>query len=290
MDSMEEGGELAVETIDAKKNRYANPTRASMKTVWIITYNASGPYIDPSILFKLGGIEVDECHSTKDQIIAYTYIHLIKRIRQSSIEKFMKQARDVHGIVRNEIFGFDSIVCNVRQKNILSMQGHPGFQMLVKHFVEKNVAFRAWTDGDPVLKRGLILKSAELDTLAVIEQRTKAQIIQYTKKLELRLREAAKQGFSFSSKDSDCDSPEFDVVKKRRAMDSALSGEDDDDPDALEAFENFELNVLPALKRISADDRKYHDAELQDFEEKAAKGIIQPTTGGVYFAYSPCLR
>ena len=85
---------------------------------------------------------------------------------------------------------------------------------------------------------------------------------------------------------------EYDVVKKRRAIDavSPLTPAADDDPDALSAFEDFERNVLPALEAILEDERNNQRRELEEFEENNSKGIYTTTTGGVYFAWSSCLK
>jgi hypothetical protein len=265
--------------------------RQASKFNWILTYNAHGRYINPEMLRLLGNIHVDECHSTKDQIMAYTYIHVLKPVRSTTIEKFMKKAKDAYGIVRAEMFGYDSIVCNSKFQDDIIMQEHPGFKVLVKHYLEKNPAFQAWTDDEPVPKRGNLLKAAELilERPDNIEQKSKTKIIQYTKKLESRLKEATKRGFKIIVENNDDDMSEFDVVKKRRAMESAPPDEEDA-PDALEAFEHFEQSVLPALERIILEDRQYHYAELQEFEDAAAAGTPLSTTGGVYFAWSPCLK
>ena len=83
---------------------------------------------------------------------------------------------------------------------------------------------------------------------------------------------------------------DFDVVKKRRAMDAVSpTPAADDDPDALSEFEDFERNVLPALEAILEDERNNQRKELEEFEENNSKGIYT-TTGGVYFAWSSCLK
>ena len=166
--------------------------RQSMKTSWIITYGASGPYITTQMLFDLGKIQADECHSTKDRAMTYTYIHLTKRVRQTSIEKFMIKAREMHGIVKNSIYGYDPIASNAKQGENAPIEKHVGFQMLVRHYESKNAAFQPCTDGEPVLKRGLLFRAAEIDIdrSMVLENQTKAQIIVYTKMLEGKVKEA----------------------------------------------------------------------------------------------------
>ena len=166
--------------------------RRSSKSMWILTYGASGPYVDAQMLRELGKIQVDECHSTKDRVMAYTYIHLIKSVRQTCIETFMKKAQAVHGIIRNEIFGYSSIASNTREGEQISIEEHVGFQMLVRHYTAKDANFLPWTDGEPILKRGRILKADEIDPSrpTSIERKSKVQIIEYARNLEGRLQEA----------------------------------------------------------------------------------------------------
>jgi hypothetical protein len=166
----------------------------TQKRMWIITHGSNGPYITPTMLRELGQIEADECHSTKDRALVYTYIHLIKRVRQSTIEKFMTKARENYGIIRNEVYGYDSIAANSGNGVKNQIQNHPAFQMLIKHFIEKNPAFKPLTDGEPVIKRGLILRATETipERPQALEGQSKAQVITYTKKLEAKIKEAKK--------------------------------------------------------------------------------------------------
>ena len=77
---------------------------------------------------------------------------------------------------------------------------------------------------------------------------------------------------------------EFDVVKKRRLIDSS-TGEGETDPEALVRFEDFELNTLPALLEIHANDLVQRAIEVAEFEDDVFNGK-QPPLGGVYFARS----
>ena len=85
---------------------------------------------------------------------------------------------------------------------------------------------------------------------------------------------------------------EFDVVKKRRIMDGPLSSMSESDVNtssrALEAFEDFERHVLPALQLIQADEDANRRLEILQFEDDMVCGRIS-TAGGVYFAWSECL-
>ena len=171
-----------------KPKRAKQPKKAQPppKTEWILTYGTSSSYITPAML-KAEGLELDECHSTKDRAMAFTYIHLTTRVRQSSIEKFMKEANAKHGIVQNAIFGYESLGFNSKKGDApTSIEDHVGFKMLVKHYNTKDPAFVPWTDDEPVLKRGRLLKAATIDSErpAALEAQSKAKIIAYARHLE----------------------------------------------------------------------------------------------------------
>ena len=85
------------------------------------------------------------------------------------------------------------------------------------------------------------------------------------------------------------ESLEFDVVKKRKAMDDPINSGDTTSAEALAAFEEFELNVLPAIERIQADEDIVRRMEILQMEDDMLNGIFT-ATGGVYFAWSDCLR
>ena len=88
---------------------------------------------------------------------------------------------------------------------------------------------------------------------------------------------------------------EFDVVKKRRIMDAYDgSDNDDDDPNSLIQFEDFEDATLQALmEALDIDDKRTREIELLQQErfmaEALAKGEPLPMTGGVYFAKNASL-
>jgi uncharacterized coiled-coil protein SlyX len=105
--------------------------------------------------------EVKECHSTKDRAMSVTYLFLTDRVRRVSIENFMIDAGRKHGIALNSVSGHESIASISKMKNATPIQEHIGFKMLRKHYIDKNPAFKPWTDGEPVLKRGYIFEAAE---------------------------------------------------------------------------------------------------------------------------------
>lgn len=97
----------------------------------------------------------------------------------------------------------------------------------------------------------------------------------------LKFKRRINQGFDLHESD---DEGEFDVVKKRRLMDSSRgSPTSDDDPTALARFEEFEADVLPALLEIQNDDNSLRAIEGREFQELFASGRMLPM-GGVYFA------
>ena len=82
---------------------------------------------------------------------------------------------------------------------------------------------------------------------------------------------------------------EFDVIKKRRAMETPNTNEEDESSaEALAAFEEFERSVLPALESIKADEDDNRRMEMIQMEDDMLQEKT-PTTGGVYFAWSDCL-
>ncbi len=83
------------------------------------------------------------------------------------------------------------------------------------------------------------------------------------------------------------DDGEFDVVKKRRIMNSTPG--DDDEPTALAAFEDFERNVLPAMEYIREAEDLLRQLEILEVNADKRQGKTE-TTGGVYFAWSSCLK
>jgi hypothetical protein len=107
----------------------------------------------------------------------------------------MIRAKDVHGIIKNEIFGYESVAGNSRSRDAISIQKHAAFNMIVRHYTSGNPSFSPCTDGEPILKRGLILKAAEIDPErpAALAGQTKANVIKYAEKLEAKIKEAKKK-------------------------------------------------------------------------------------------------
>ena len=128
------------------------PKRPAPKYTWLITHGSSstGARITAQLLKEKGNLTADECHSTVEQETGYTYVHLEKKARQSSIEKFMNNVREL-GIEKTEIRGFDAIATTIDK--------HIVFRMLEKHIRERNPAFHPHTDGRSELTRGYLFKA-----------------------------------------------------------------------------------------------------------------------------------
>ena len=78
--------------------------------------------------------------------------------------------------------------------------------------------------------------------------------------------------------------PEFDVVKKRRLM-TASGAAGDDDPEALQRFEEFEASVLDALADVSQNYQKQRYEELLEAETDLSNGV-PPRKGTFYVTVS----
>ena len=76
----------------------------------------------------------------------------------------------------------------------------------------------------------------------------------------------------------------------QRGRNQSASTTPDDTQAALDSFEHFERCVLPALERIRINDEQDRRRELEELEDIVAKGLTASETGGVYFAWSDCLR
>ena len=139
---------------------HPGPKRPAPKYVWLITHGASGPRITPQLLKEKGNLDADECHSTVDQAMTYTYLHLKKKARYTSIERFMANARS-DGIVQASVFGYDAIASAsyTQQYSSFQIEKHVVFKMLVRHIRENNASFLAITDGVNALTRGYLYKA-----------------------------------------------------------------------------------------------------------------------------------
>ena len=170
----------------AVQTKKKEPTQ---KKIWMLTYCPAGTYVTMDML-KAHGIFADECHSTSDRVMNYTYIHLTKRCRITLIEKFLSKAREDHGIVKNEVFGYESIGSGSAEPRSTKIQDHIVFKMLLAHAKNKNPSFSPCTDGEPALKRGNLFEACKIreDQDIPLEIQTKKQVITYARKLEQEIK------------------------------------------------------------------------------------------------------
>jgi len=145
------------------------------RRIWLFTYYPAGTYMTPDIL-KTVGLDSDECHSTTDTVINYTYVHLTKKVQQVAIEKNMKKLEKSHGIVQASIFGYEPIA-GLTLSPESPVQDHVVFQMLLRHYNENSPLFQASTDGEPVLKRGHLFRAINPGQTIKPEYQTKKQLV-----------------------------------------------------------------------------------------------------------------
>ena len=104
-----------------------------------------------------GSLDLDECHSTSDGPIMYTYIHLQSRCSRFKVMKCMARMKELHGIILSEIFGYDSVGCN-SQTGEVPVTEHIAFRMIYEHMKANNAAFISCTNGTPGVSKGLLMQ------------------------------------------------------------------------------------------------------------------------------------
>ena len=168
---------------EVETGKHIPPKQPSAKQIWLLTYGSTGPRITIGMLRDEGNLTADECHSTADQAIIYTYVHLTKAVRRTSIEKFMKNVEDC-GIIKQEIFGYDAVHSSKSKDDPMSIFQHVAFKMLVKHGREKHHSFIPCTNGEAVLTRGHLFRAVDNGKSECKMKSTKQQLLERIKKLE----------------------------------------------------------------------------------------------------------
>ena len=122
-----------------------------------MTYGANGPILDADKFKEYPSVNlmVDECYTTFDRAVKYTMVHFVNRTRQSTVEKFMSYASTKYDIVPTEVFGYSGISANNSSNELISQVG---FQMLLRHKIDKNPSFRSFIE-NPRLRGGGILET-----------------------------------------------------------------------------------------------------------------------------------
>ena len=156
---------LAAAAVVEEEEVFARRSRSHQKKNWLVTYGASGPMLDAKTFkeYRETDLTIDECYSTVDRVVKYTLVHFVKKVRRSTMEKFMSHAASTYGIIPTEIFGYAGIISanNTNNKNNNSSNElfmHVGFRMLFKHRNENNPSFVSWIE-KPDLRGGGILET-----------------------------------------------------------------------------------------------------------------------------------
>jgi hypothetical protein len=127
---------------------------------WLITYGASGPVITYTMLENDCRLVPEECYTVIGRDFKYTLIKLSRsnRARVSAMEKVLDIIQEKHGIIKNQIFGFDSVAINTRGGD--QVEDHPGFKLMVQEMNNESEIFQWWIcSGDlKTYKAGLLWK------------------------------------------------------------------------------------------------------------------------------------
>jgi hypothetical protein len=73
------------------------------------------------------------------------------------------------------------------------------------------------------------------------------------------------------------------------SMPIMISTAPDPDDFQLTIYREFEPSLLQAIERIQMDEGFHRQQDFLQIENSVASGILPPSTGGVYFAWSDCL-
>lgn len=171
---------------DAMSLDSSSPSRQeAQRRVWMLTYCPPGTYITAEMLLQ-HGIKADEVHSTADRVMNYTYVHLTKKVRRTTMEAFLRAARVSHGLIQSEVFGYDALASEARGGE--RIQEHVVFKMLVKHCMDKEASFRPWTDGQSALLRGPLFQAVSgPPPVDRMESWTRRQLVQHVAELRSRV-------------------------------------------------------------------------------------------------------
>jgi hypothetical protein len=214
-------------------------------------------------------IAIDECYSTVDHAFRYTLVHLKTKKRDTALHKFMVFCSEKYGIVKQNIFGYDSVSANSTSSELYV---HPAFLRLVTDKLECRPCFSLWVETPGIRPGGGILE-------------TYARRMCLMSASEKRINQDHISGSAHAEEDA-----AYDVVKKRKAMDAEPQSNEDESADAMAMFEEFERSVLTALATFRDDEEANRKREMVELEDSIAQGVIPKQSGGVYFAWSDCLR
>jgi hypothetical protein len=91
-----------------------------------------------------GHFALEECYTVCGREYKYTLIKLFResRARLSKLEKFLNIARIKYGIIKNNVFGYDSVSSNMRFGG--KIQDHPGFLLMVEQMNAPDSKLEWW--------------------------------------------------------------------------------------------------------------------------------------------------
>lgn len=127
----------------------------AMKSNWVFVYWANGHRITADMLKSYGGLIVDECHSTEDRASVYVYVHVVKQVRRTAIDRFFKLTKADYNFRLHDMRDEGAVASGGRDSKL---EEHVGMLMLAKHMREANPMFRPWTNGEAVVSRGLLYR------------------------------------------------------------------------------------------------------------------------------------
>jgi hypothetical protein len=117
--------------------------RQNNKTTWLLAYGVGGPSISFEVLSARTRLVVDECYTATDRANKYTLIHLVKKVRETAIQKAMKVLEAEMGIVLSGVYGYDSIHSNSADKES-AIKKHVLYKWMERSFKGGAPSFECW--------------------------------------------------------------------------------------------------------------------------------------------------
>jgi hypothetical protein len=199
--------------------------RPNNKVTWLLVYGASGPSITHPMLQENTLLVFDECYTTTDSANKYTLLHLIKKVRETAVDKAMRSLSSKFGIILNGVFGYDLINSNT-SKDPHTIRGNALYKWMVQSFQTKKEAFHIWISP---LKTRKTLFSENMESpvtngqedLMRHSKRKLARIVFELRALNTGQSAKAAHVSGHTDNTSAVTEEEYDVVKKQRSVDMA---------------------------------------------------------------------
>jgi hypothetical protein len=162
------------------------------KVNWVFTYGSSKGYISFQMFKDEGTFNVDECHSTSDGPLVYTYIHLLNKCSKKMAVACMARMGELYGIVLSEIYGYDAIGSGENHPEGAPLTEHIAFRMVYEHMKSKNPAFVSCTDGVPGVSRGLLIHFDGFAKIRELLTERGKRLLPFLDNIEKELKQAKK--------------------------------------------------------------------------------------------------